>query len=96
MKVLAPGENTILEAVQGSWTLGCGDALTFGEYGAVALLPFDDKRQPKGEAALFQVSRAWMQWSSGQEGARYPRLRKWLAKSNHRYGELRRVIHRVS
>ncbi|MEZ2387774.1 TerD family protein, partial [Pseudomonas aeruginosa] len=67
MMVMAPGANTALGAAQCSWTLECGNPSAFGDYAAVALLPLDDKRHPKGEAALFQVSQAWMQWSGGQE-----------------------------
>ena len=70
MMVLALGANTVLEAAQCSWTLECGNTSAFGEYGAAALLPLDDKRQPKGEAALFQVSQAWMQWSGDREKIR--------------------------
>lgn len=66
MMVLAPGANTALGAAQCSWTLECGNTSAIGEYAAVALLPVDDKRQPKGEAALFQATQAWMDWSGSQ------------------------------
>ncbi|KWH20303.1 trypsin [Burkholderia ubonensis] len=67
MMVLAPGANTALGAPQCSWTLECANPAAFGEYAAVALLPVDDKRQPKGDAALFQVERGWMAWSGSRE-----------------------------
>ncbi|OEC37931.1 trypsin [Pseudomonas sp. 1D4] len=67
MMVLAPGANTALGAAECSWTLECGNTSAFGEYAAVALLPVDDKRQPKGEAALFQVSQTWMEWNGNQD-----------------------------
>ncbi|HHH9441290.1 TPA: trypsin-like peptidase domain-containing protein [Pseudomonas aeruginosa] len=67
MMVLAPGANTALGAPQCSWTLECANTSAFGEYAAVALLPVDDKRQPKGDAALFQVNQGWMEWSGSQE-----------------------------
>lgn len=67
MMVLAPGANAALGASQCSWTLECANTSAFGEYAAVALLPVDDKRQPKGEVALFQVSQGWMEWNGSQE-----------------------------
>jgi S1-C subfamily serine protease len=67
MMVLAPGANTAIGAPQCSWTLECANTSAFGEYAAVALLPVDDKRQPKGEAALFQVNQNWMEWNGSQE-----------------------------
>ncbi|MHA6162035.1 trypsin-like peptidase domain-containing protein [Pseudomonas sichuanensis] len=67
MMVLAPGANTPLGAVQCSWSLECGNTTAFGEYAACALLPVDDKRLPKGDAALFQVELPWMEWSGSQE-----------------------------
>lgn len=67
MMVLAPGANTAIGAPQCSWTLDCANTSAFGEYAAVALLPVDDKRQPKGEAALFQVNQNWMEWNGSQE-----------------------------
>ncbi|MFV3334794.1 trypsin-like peptidase domain-containing protein [Pseudomonas sp. NY15437] len=67
MMVLAPGANTAIGAPQCSWTLECANTTAFGEYAAVALLPVDDKRQPKGDAALFQVDQSWMEWNGSQE-----------------------------
>lgn len=67
MMVLAPGANTALGAPQCSWTLECANTSAFGDYAAVALLPVDDKRQPKGDPALFQVEQDWMAWSGSQE-----------------------------
>ncbi|KVT45999.1 trypsin-like peptidase domain-containing protein [Burkholderia ubonensis] len=67
MMVLAPGANTALGAPQCSWTLECANPSAFGEYAAVALLPVDDRRQPKGDAALFKVERGWMAWSGSRE-----------------------------
>ncbi|KVM90149.1 trypsin-like peptidase domain-containing protein [Burkholderia stagnalis] len=67
MMVLAPGANTALGAPRCSWTLECANTSAFGDYAAVALLPVDDKRQPKGDPALFQVEQAWMEWSGSQE-----------------------------
>ncbi len=46
---------------------GMREYLCLGEYAAVALLPVDDKRQPKGDAALFQVTQGWMEWNGSQE-----------------------------
>ena len=66
MTMLVPGENITLSNAQCAWTLECGNGAMFGEYAAVALLPVDDKRRPKGEAALFQVGRDWMEWSGDQ------------------------------
>ncbi|RQR55211.1 trypsin [Burkholderia sp. Bp9125] len=67
MMVLAPGANTALGAAQCSWTLECANTSAFGDYAAVALLPVDDKRQPKGDPALFQIEQDWMAWSGSQE-----------------------------
>lgn len=67
MMVLAPGANTALGAPLCSWTLECANTSAFGEYAAVALLPVDDKRQPKGDAALFHISQGWMEWNGSQE-----------------------------
>lgn len=64
---LAPGANTELSADQSKWTLTCGDVNAFGEYAAVALLPVDEKRHPKGPAALFHNDREWMEWSGGPD-----------------------------
>ncbi|MGX5218840.1 trypsin-like peptidase domain-containing protein [Pseudomonas segetis] len=67
MILLTPGANAPISAKRSEWTLECADAGAFGEYAAVALLPLDEKRQPKGPAALFQTEREWMQWSGGPE-----------------------------
>ncbi|WP_437880009.1 trypsin-like peptidase domain-containing protein [Pseudomonas sp. LRF_L74] len=67
MMALAPGANTALGATECSWTLECDNPTAFGEYAAVALIPTDDKRQPKGAAALFQITQPWMDWSGSQE-----------------------------
>lgn len=66
MKALTPGANTSLSSAQSKWTLASSNASAFGEYAAVALLPMNDKRQPTGDPALFQVSRDWMEWSGDQ------------------------------
>lgn len=50
--VMAPGANTALGAAQCSWTLECGNPSAFGDYAAVALLPLDDKRHPKGSSTF--------------------------------------------
>lgn len=67
MMLLTPGANAPISASRSEWTLECADASAFGEYAAVALLPVDEKRQPKGPAALFQTEREWMEWSGGPE-----------------------------
>lgn len=67
MMVLAPGANTAVSGSQSEWTLECSDASAFGEYAAVAILPVNEKRQPKGPAALFQTPQGWMEWSGGPE-----------------------------
>ena len=66
MTILVPGQNVPLADTNCAWTLECGNN-SFGEYAAAALMPVDDKRHPKGEAALFHVSRDWMEWSGEQE-----------------------------
>ncbi|WP_339430708.1 MULTISPECIES: trypsin-like peptidase domain-containing protein [unclassified Pseudomonas] len=67
MMVLAPGANTAVSSARSEWTLECGNSSAFGEYAAVAILPVDDKRRPKGDAALFQTPRAWMEWVGDQQ-----------------------------
>ncbi|WP_421555180.1 trypsin-like peptidase domain-containing protein [Pseudomonas kitaguniensis] len=63
MKVLTPGANTAISGVNTVWTLKSGHASAFGEYAAVALIPVTDKRLPTGDAALFQITQKWMEWS---------------------------------
>jgi S1-C subfamily serine protease len=67
MMVLAPGANTPISGAQSAWVLECGNSTAFGEYAAVALLAVDEKRNPKGDPALFQISRDWMEWSGSKE-----------------------------
>lgn len=67
MMVLAPGANTAVSGTRSEWTLECGNSRAFGEYAAVAILPVDEKRRPKGDPALFQTTREWMEWSGTQE-----------------------------
>lgn len=62
MMELLPGANTALTSAQCVWTLECSAPSALGDYAAVALLPVNDKRQPKGESALFQVAQPWMSW----------------------------------
>lgn len=66
MMVLAPGANIAVSSARSEWTLECGNSSAFGEYAAIAILPVNDKRQPTGEAALFQTSQSWMEWSGDQ------------------------------
>lgn len=67
MKVLAPGANTAIANAHCTWLLESGKASVFGEYVAVALLPVDEKRQPKGDPALLHREQDWMEWSDGPE-----------------------------
>ncbi|MBK3467131.1 trypsin-like peptidase domain-containing protein [Pseudomonas sp. MF6776] len=67
MMVLAPGANTAVSSARSEWTLECGNSSAFGEYAAVAILPVDEKRRPKGDPALFQTPRAWMEWVGDQQ-----------------------------
>lgn len=60
MMVLAPGANTVVSGARSEWTLECGNSSAIGDYAAVAILPVDEKRRPKGDPALFQTSREWM------------------------------------
>lgn len=66
MMVLAPGANTAVSGARSEWTLECGNSSAFGEYAAIALLPVDEKRRPKGDPALFQTSKSWMEWGGDQ------------------------------
>ncbi|WP_110947022.1 trypsin-like peptidase domain-containing protein [Pseudomonas bohemica] len=62
--MLTPGANIALSAPSISWTLESSLTTAFGSTAAVALIPVDDKRNSKGEAALFQVEQSkWMHWS---------------------------------
>jgi hypothetical protein len=67
MMVLAPGANTAVSGTRSEWTLVCGNASAVGEFAAVAILPVDEKRRPKGDPALFQTTREWMEWSGTPE-----------------------------
>ncbi|MDD1014753.1 trypsin-like peptidase domain-containing protein [Pseudomonas rubra] len=70
MIVLAPGANSALSGTQCAWSLECSGTQSFGEYAAVALLAVDEKRQPKGEPALFHQTQDWMEWKGNQEKVR--------------------------
>lgn len=62
--MLAPGANTALAGAKTAWTLEAGQATAFGSSAAIALLPVDDKRIPKGAPALFHSPQSnWMEWS---------------------------------
>ncbi|MQU09723.1 MULTISPECIES: trypsin-like peptidase domain-containing protein [unclassified Pseudomonas] len=62
--MLTPGANIALSAPSISWTLESSLTTAFGSTAAVALIPVDDKRNSKGEAALFHVEQSkWMFWS---------------------------------
>lgn len=62
--MLTPGANTALSAPTTSWTLESSLATAFVSYAAVALIPVDDKRNSKGDAALFHDEQTqWMYWS---------------------------------
>ncbi|KAF0864104.1 trypsin-like peptidase domain-containing protein [Pseudomonas sp. LD120] len=62
--MLTPGANTALAGAQTAWTLEADRASAFGSSTAIALLPVDEKRTPKGAPALFHApQRAWMEWS---------------------------------
>lgn len=67
MIVLAPGANTAVSNTQCKWTLECGLPSAFGEQAAVALLPVDDKRQPKGDAVSLHDSADWLEWSGNPD-----------------------------
>lgn len=67
MKLLAPGANVALPHSDCSWNLETGRRSVFGEYGAVALLPVNEKRQPMGNPALLHDEQQWMEWSGGPE-----------------------------
>lgn len=62
--MLTPGANTALRAPTTSWTLESSLTTAFGSSAAVALIPVDEKRNSKGEAALFHIEQThWMYWS---------------------------------
>ncbi|MCS3467330.1 S1-C subfamily serine protease [Pseudomonas sp. JUb42] len=62
--LLATGANALLASADTGWTLEVDQAAAFGASAAIALLPMDDKRQPKGTPALFHTPQAeWMEWS---------------------------------
>lgn len=66
--MLTPGANVALSSTKSSWTLESSQQNAFGSTTAVALIPVDDKRSPKGAAALFHIEQpAWMQWSGSRE-----------------------------
>jgi S1-C subfamily serine protease len=66
--LLAIGANALLTAANIAWTLEPEESTAFGTTAAVALLPVDEKRQPKGEVALFHAPQAsWMEWG-GEPG----------------------------
>jgi S1-C subfamily serine protease len=67
MKLLAPGANIALARSDCSWNLETGRRAVFGEYGAVAVLPVNEKRQATGEPALLHQEQGWMEWSGGPE-----------------------------
>ncbi|MNJ27089.1 putative serine protease HhoB precursor [compost metagenome] len=62
--MLTPGANVALSSAKASWTLESTHQSAFGSTAAVALIPVDDKRTPKGAAALFHIEQTpWMSWS---------------------------------
>lgn len=62
--MLTPGANTALSGHTTTWTLEASLTTAFGSIAAVALVPVDEKRNAKGEAALFHAEQAqWMNWS---------------------------------
>jgi S1-C subfamily serine protease len=62
--MLTPGANTPLCASTTTWTLEASTATAFGASAAVALIPVDGKRGPKGDAALFHAEQTnWMCWN---------------------------------
>ncbi|MBM5459015.1 trypsin-like peptidase domain-containing protein [Pseudomonas sp. P66] len=62
--MLTPGSNVALSSAKASWTLESTHQSAFGSTAAVALIPVDDKRSPKGAAALFHIEQTpWMSWS---------------------------------
>ena len=64
--LLAKGANAVLAAANIAWTLEADQPNAFGSVAAVALIPVDGKRSPKGEVALFHAEQsAWMEWSGG-------------------------------
>ena len=66
MMVLAPGANTAVSGARSEWTLECGNSSAIGEFAAMAMLPVDEKRRPKGEPALFRTTQSWMEWGGDQ------------------------------
>ncbi|MFK3775146.1 trypsin-like peptidase domain-containing protein [Pseudomonas sp. NPDC089406] len=62
--MLTPGANIPLSSPNPSWTLETSLHDAFGSTAAIALIPVDDKRSPKGSAALLhQEQTAWMCWN---------------------------------
>lgn len=62
--MLTPGANVALSSAKASWTLESSHQNAFGSTAAVALIPVDEKRSPRGPAALFHLEQAaWMYWS---------------------------------
>ncbi len=62
--MLAPGANTALSGTKAAWTLEADQPTAFGSTAAIALVPVDEKRAPKGTPALFHTPQAdWMAWS---------------------------------
>ncbi|WAH55987.1 trypsin-like peptidase domain-containing protein [Pseudomonas silvicola] len=61
--LLATGANAVLASATTAWVLETERADAMGATAAVALLAVDEKRQPKGEPALFHAPQpAWMEW----------------------------------
>ncbi|WP_339479843.1 MULTISPECIES: trypsin-like peptidase domain-containing protein [unclassified Pseudomonas] len=66
--MLAPGANTALSGSKAAWTLESDQLTAFGSTAAIALLPVDEKRSPKGTPALFHAPQTdWMEWSGEPE-----------------------------
>lgn len=66
--MLTPGANIALGSPRASWTLESSHLTAFGSTAAVALVPVDEKRAPRGPAALFQTEQSsWMSWSGTPE-----------------------------
>lgn len=62
--MLTPGANTALAGPKIAWTVAADQGAAFGSSMAIALLPVDEKRSPKGKPALFHAPQAsWMEWS---------------------------------
>lgn len=62
MVILVPGANAAVPAAPCKWSLEPENRDVLGKYAAVALLPTDARRQPKGEPALYHATRGWMDW----------------------------------